>query len=233
MLGALCLLGSCMAPACAASAPAQPSLQEVRQGLIQQTNRFRAAHGLQPLREAPRLSRAAQGFADHMARTDRYGHEADGRTPAERAKAQGYDFCLVAENIAYQFSSAGFRADELAGRFEQGWETSPPHRANMLDADAVDIGVALAQSPTTRRYYAVQMFGRTLADGLQFELANTSRAPVSYRLDGQRYALPPHTTRTHRVCRPPKVELQESSRSASAKVLRPENGQRYVLAADP
>jgi uncharacterized protein YkwD len=217
--------------ALARAQPPQAPLAQVRQSVVEQTNRFRTAQGLPAVREAPLLDRAAQDFAAFMARTDRYGHEADGRTPAERARAQGYDFCLVAENIAYEFSSEGFGANELAQRFVHGWENSPPHRANMLDPAAAETGVAVAQSRRTRRYYAVQMFGRAMADALRFELSNTSPANVSYRLDGERYSLPPRTTRTHRMCRPPRVEVQLPGRREPVP-LRPVDGQRYVVAAD-
>lgn len=36
-----------------------------------------------------------------MAKTGKYGHAADGRKPAERAAAHGYEYCIVRENIAY------------------------------------------------------------------------------------------------------------------------------------
>lgn len=214
-----------------AHAQQRPPLAQVQRIVIEQTNRFRASEGLSPVREAPPLDRAAQGFASFMARRDRYGHEADGRTPAERARAQGYDFCLVAENIAYEFSSEGFGAGELAQHFVRGWQNSPPHRANMLDAAAAEIGVAVAQSRETRRYYAVQMFGRTLAEASRFKLSNTSPSSVTYTLDGERYSLPPRTTRTHSTCRPPRVEVQLSGRREPVS-LRPADGQRYVVAAD-
>jgi uncharacterized protein YkwD len=217
--------------AVSAQAQPHPPLAQVQRIVIEQTNRFRVSEGLPPVREAPLLDRVAQDFANFMARTDRYGHEADGRTPAERARAQGYDFCLVAENIAYEFSSEGFSAGELAQHFVHGWQNSPPHLANMLDAAVTEIGVAVAQSRETRRYYAVQMFGRTLAEAKRFQLANSSPASVSYRLDGERYSLPPRTTRTHSTCRPPRVEVQLPGRRGPVP-LQPADGQRYVVAPD-
>jgi hypothetical protein len=206
---------------------AQPQPAEAQRLVIEQTNRFRQSQGLPPVREAALLARAAQGFAHYMARTDRYGHEADGRTPAERARAQGYDFCLISENIAYEFSSEDFRTQELARRFVQGWENSPPHRANMLDPAAAETGVAIVQGPATRRYYAVQMFGRTMAQGLQFQIANTSGTAVAY-VDGQRHPLPAHTTRTHRVCRPPQLSVELPGRQEPQQ-LNPADGQHYVI----
>src|SRR5207253_2501467 len=120
------------------------------------------------------LADTARDFAEFMARTDRYGHEADGQQPSQRATAHGYGYCMVAENIAFQYSSAGFRSGELARRFVEGWKQSPGHRHNMLEPDATETGVAVAQSPKSGRYYAVQMFGRPQALRVAFRIANRS-----------------------------------------------------------
>ena len=101
----------------------------------------------------------------------------------------------------------------------------------MLDATAAETGVAVVQSRVTRRYYAVQMFGRAMAEGLRFELANTSPATASYTLDGKRYSLPPRTTRTHRMCRPPRLEFQLPGQR-DAQPVHPADGQRYTVAPD-
>src|SRR5258708_1068428 len=78
----------------------------------------------------PTLGKAAQYFADYMARTNRYGHKADSTTPADRAKKFGYEYCIVAENIAYAYSSGGFTTQELVKEFFDGWKVSPGHRKN-------------------------------------------------------------------------------------------------------
>ena len=106
-----------------------------------------------------KLIRAAQSFADFLARTDRFDHDADGRTPMKRATAAGYKWCRVAENIAYEFSSRGFESEVLAKAFVRDWMESKGHRRNLLDARLRDTGVGIAQSAKTRRWYAVQVFG--------------------------------------------------------------------------
>lgn len=128
--------------------------------LLHATNRLRAEAGLPPLAADHRLGQAALAFAKYMAQTDRYGHQADGRDPAQRVEAAGYDWCMVAENIAWQYSSQGFDSGALASRLVQGWEQSPPHRRNMLDQRARQVGIATAQSPRSGRHYAVQLFAR-------------------------------------------------------------------------
>ena len=155
------LLASCLLLfAGAAGAADSPA---VERAIIEGTNRFRHEQGLATVRPDSILDRTAHEFAEYLARTDRFDHEADGRTPAIRARAQGYDYCLVAENIAYQFDSRGFSSSALAQGLVQGWKDSPGHRRNMLDGRAIDTGVAVAQSRHTGRFYAVQMFGRRRA----------------------------------------------------------------------
>jgi uncharacterized protein YkwD len=117
---------------------ARPDLSRVGEGIIERTNAFRAEQGRGKVRSDPELSAAARYFADYMARTGRYSHTADGNQPSARAEKHGYDYCLVSENIAYQYKSAGFEAEQLAEAFTQGWVDSPGHRKNMLDPDVTD-----------------------------------------------------------------------------------------------
>ena len=50
--------------------------------------------------------------------------------------------------------------DKLAEDFVQGWKDSEGHRKNMADENMMHVGVAVARSPATGGYYAVQLFGR-------------------------------------------------------------------------
>src|ERR1700736_1411180 len=110
---------------------ASPNLGDVREKIIHSTNQFRVQEGRQELKANPELSKAAQAFAEFMARTDKYGHDADGKQPSERITDAGYEYCTVAENIAYGYNAAGFTSDELAQGLMEGWKNSPHHRANM------------------------------------------------------------------------------------------------------
>lgn len=145
----------------AAAATAPGAAEQV----LAATNRLRGEAGLPPLAADDRLGQAALAFARYMAQTDRYGHQADGREPAQRVEAVGYDWCMVAENIAWQYSSRGFDAATLARQLVEGWEKSPPHRGNMLDKRARQTGIATAQSPRSGRHYAVQLFARPCRAG--------------------------------------------------------------------
>lgn len=146
-----------------AGAARAADIPAVERAIVEGTNRFRHEQGVGAVRPDSTLDRTAREFAAYLARTDRFDHEADGRTPAIRARAHGYDYCLVAENIAYQFDSRGFSTSALAQGLVQGWKDSPGHRRNMLDARVIDTGVAVVQSRHSGRFYAVQMFGRRRA----------------------------------------------------------------------
>ena len=220
-----------LAPLPSIAAPARPDLDAVDRQIVEQTNTFRRSEGLAPTAPDLELTAAARAFAAFMARTDRYGHEADGREPSQRAQSQGYDYCLVAENIAYEFSSAGFATGELATSLVEGWKNSPGHRRNMLDADATDTGVATAQSPGSGRYYAVQMFGRPKSMRVRFALTNASAQAVGYELGGQPFPLPPGLTRTHEQCRVTRLTLHLPG-APRPLVVMPVDGQRLRIESD-
>jgi uncharacterized protein YkwD len=59
------------------------------------------------------------------AKSGKFGHEADGRQPGQRAEAQGYRYCTVAENLALNLDSRGFETKELARKAVEGWKARP------------------------------------------------------------------------------------------------------------
>jgi uncharacterized protein YkwD len=206
----------------------QPDIAEVNRLIIEDTNAFRRAQGARPTTPNRQLGDTARYFADFMARTDRYGHQADGSQASQRAKARGYDYCMVSENIGYRSNSAGFRTEDLARGMVDGWKRSPGHRHNMLDPDATDTGVAVAQSPRSGRYYAVQMFGRPRAAHIEFSIVNRSTSLVRYEVGGEWFQLPPRVTRTHEQCRAETLTLRLPGETAST-IIQPAAGERYAV----
>jgi hypothetical protein len=198
--------------------------------IVALVNRFRADQGLAAVKPEPRLAAAAELFAAYMARSGRYAHDADGRQPAQRAEAAGYDFCIVTENIAYFSSTEPSAAAALARQFVEGWERSPGHRRNMADSDVVDTGVAVAQSAQSGRWYAVQMFGRPRALHQRFTVENRAAVALGYELDGRRYELPPGVTRTHEQCRAAKLAMRLPGEREPV-VVEPAHGQRWRIDA--
>src|SRR5919198_991196 len=59
-----------------------PDVAHVVARLIDLTNEFRQAEGHQTVTANPQLTATARDFVQFMAQTDKYGHTADGNTPA-------------------------------------------------------------------------------------------------------------------------------------------------------
>jgi uncharacterized protein YkwD len=229
-LAVMAALAMAMAPAPSrAQAPRVPDLPRVVAQVVERSNAFRASQGLQPVLVDARLSRAAEGFAAYLARTDEFGHSADGRDPAARAQDAGYAMCMVAENLALEGSTAGFETSELAGDFVEGWIASPGHRANLLAADATQTGVAVARSPRSGRYVAVQMFGRPESLRVSFDVDNRTPLTWSYRFGAESYVLPPHARRMHASCGIEALEVDLPGQPPLR--LSPANGASYRFEA--
>lgn len=156
-----------------ATARSPNMITAVQEAIVDQTNEFRRSNQLEAVQRDEHLMQAAKKFAEFMARTGKYGHRANGMTPAQRAEAAGYDYCVVRENIAYRTNTGDVTADSLIEVFVQGWIDSPPHRENMLADYATQTGVAVATTDDVT-YYAVQMFGRPKSAAFRLKLTNES-----------------------------------------------------------
>lgn len=210
------------------AASTRPDLTQASKLIIDSTNAFRQEQKLQKVELNSKLSETARYFANYIARTNKYGHTADGNQPAGRAKKFGYDYCVISENIAYQYNSTGFTTMELANGFFEGWKHSPGHRRNMLDPSVTETGVAVARSAQSGYFYAVQMFGRPKSKAIEFKIANRSDAAVEYTVGDQSFPLPPGLIRSHQRCRPSELIFRPPG-DASPQKLQPSNGERFVV----
>lgn len=202
------------------AALAAPDDDPVALALLERINALRVASGWLALHTEPRLTAAAERYATLLAETDRHGHEADGQTPAERAKAQGYSYCAIGENIAFIVGAdSGDGSADVARRVFDGWSTSVAHRRNMLDGDMTEVGIASARSARSGRLYAVQLVGRPSTAAVVVSLANRTRETVRYEFAGETFALEPGVTRTHSRCR--KAPLALSGKGRDADTSRP------------
>ena len=161
LLGVLLAVSIASAPARAADASVPDG---VSQRVLTLVNAFREEQGRSKLETDMRLTQAAQSFADFLAATGRFEHDADGATPRARVKQRGYDACATAENIANEYSSRGFTEERLARAFVEGWKQSPAHRENIVDADATQTGVGVSRAKDGG-YYAVQLFAEPRTAG--------------------------------------------------------------------
>lgn len=203
-------------------------LGKTERAVLEKANVFRQAQKLPALSENDALAQAARRFARYMAKTGRYGHTADGRQPSERVAEQGYEYCIIAENIAYRYRSTGYdSAEELASGFVEGWKNSPGHREKMLSEAVTETGVGLARDPSGR-YFAVQLFALPEKAAIQFEVSNQAGRRIEYRLSERRFSLAPGVRRTHTACRPGSLFITPPSKG-EAIAATPEDGMRYSV----
>jgi uncharacterized protein YkwD len=122
----------------------------VEQTVIDRTNAERKLAGVRPLAESAQLSEAARRHAYDMARRDVMDHKLDGRTPADRVRAAGFEFRAVGENIAQRQPTPKKAVDD--------WMKSPEHRKNLLGEEFTHIGVGMAVNSKGEPYW-VQVLG--------------------------------------------------------------------------
>jgi len=131
------------APASASAAgPGAPTAQGT--AVLELTNAERAQAGCGPLASDERLTAAAQLHSEDMDANGYMDHTSlDGRSPWDRAKAQGYQN-PGAENVAKGYRTA---ADVV-----HAWMSSPGHRANILNCDLRELGVGHANGAWTQLF---------------------------------------------------------------------------------
>lgn len=115
-------------------------------------SRYRADHGLKPLKLDPTLMTLAAEHARRMASMDRMSHSLPGEGAfAQRIAAGGFRASMAAENVA-----AGQKT--LSEVFE-AWRKSPGHNANLLLANVSLMGIAVAVQPGGRyhTYWALEV----------------------------------------------------------------------------
>jgi Cysteine-rich secretory protein family len=199
-------------------APDMPDLAKTEVAIIAMTNAFRAENQLQSVRTNKVLATAAKAYAEYLARTGKFAHEADGRQPAERAKAAGYSYCIVAENLAMNLDSRGFETRALATGAVDGWKGSPPHRAAMLEPHVTEIGVGIAKATDKDpKFISVQLFGRPESLKYEFKIENHFGAEIQYSFANKPQALPKNAFVTHTACIPSDVTFDKAEPVARFK----------------
>ena len=136
-----------------ATAAAQLRPTPAEQTILQLTNQIRSEHHLTPLTWNPALARAARLHAawilgDPGPSAHQYPGEPDLIT---RAAVVGVHFDTVSENVAKGVSSVR--------ELNEGWMSSPRHRANILDPRVNAIGVGIVRFDGL--LYVAEDFART------------------------------------------------------------------------
>ncbi|ARC36184.1 CAP domain-containing protein [Paracoccus yeei] len=110
------------------------------------TNAQRRARGLAAVAPDPRLAKAAAAHACDMARRGVLSHTgSNGSAPMQRAKAAGYAPRVIAENVA----AGPARLDQAMAM----WMRSPPHLANIANAQVRHVGIGRAVGADGRTTY--------------------------------------------------------------------------------
>lgn len=127
------------------------ALSAEEMGVLEATNAERVKAGLKPLKAAPKLMDAARGHSNNMAAQSKLDHVLDGKSPGDRVKATGYLFATCGENV-------GWNSPTPAETVKM-WMNSPGHKANILNKDYTEIGIAVARNSKGEPYWT-QVFGR-------------------------------------------------------------------------
>ena len=131
-----------------------------RSTIIQETNAYRRQKGLPALSPSARANQAAQAYAAYLARTNKAGHSADGKSPRDRLRGAGAEVCKVWENFHQSWTRRDPAPVTTAMRKAMAyWKKSPGHEKG-LRSPATEIGVGLAGWKHGDRwtYTTIQMF---------------------------------------------------------------------------
>jgi hypothetical protein len=205
-----------------------PDLPQTEVAIVALTNAFRKDGALQEVKPNAALTAAARAFAAYLAKTGKFAHEADGRKPEDRAQAAGYQYCLVAENLAWNLNSRGFESAQLAREVVEGWKESPGHRENLLLRSATEIGVAVVRvADRNPKFLSVQLFGRPESLKVTFSIQNQSGKAVPYTLGTETEVLQPRETVTHTDCDARPLSVDKGDKAPPH--FDPRDGDRFVI----
>lgn len=123
-----------------------PQPQRVN-GIVNQTNAHRAAHGLAPVRNDAALNGVAQNWANHLATTENLQHR------PQHWNAYPSNIPAGGENVLQAWD------DYSDVEVVQLFAGSPSHNEIMLDPRAKSLGVGVAVAPSGK-LFVVQNFGR-------------------------------------------------------------------------
>lgn len=129
-------------------------LERIRAEMLARVNAERRRAGVSPLGSDPQLDKAAQRHAEDMLARSYFEHRSpEGKSVRERARAAGYEWRTIGENMA----EGQLSVDEVMDT----WMKSPGHRRNILSPDfrELGIGLALGRSKGSYRVLWAQAFG--------------------------------------------------------------------------
>ncbi len=133
----------------------QPSALLTELGILVWTNIERVNYGANPLVKNSVLDQVAERKLDDMFENQYFAHESPtGDYVGDVADDVGYEYLLIGENLAY----GDFGSDKA---LVDAWMDSEGHRANILNENYTEIGIAVKKGDFKGRetWIAVQSFG--------------------------------------------------------------------------
>jgi hypothetical protein len=153
--------------------------------IIVQTNESRAQSGLSELKENKKLDLAALDKAQDMLKNGYFAHfSPNNKSPWDFIIVSGYNYNYAGENLAIGYID---RVELM-----QAWLNSPTHKANILNKDFTEIGVAVLKGKFKgeENTVVVQMFGQETNTVLannnltnQIKVDSTKQASLSKPLE--------------------------------------------------
>ncbi|MGN6186369.1 MAG: CAP domain-containing protein [Thermoanaerobaculia bacterium] len=144
----------------ASSSFAQTKDEITPESIVAGMNVERAANGVGPLKLDTRLVKAAEDRMRDMEEGGWWSHESpEGRSPFVWLAVRAYDFEYAGENLA-----TGFETSRV---LMTSWMESPGHRANILNANYDECGIAIIDGSTSHPANGksiVVMFGKRFSD---------------------------------------------------------------------
>ncbi len=141
--------------------------------IFDQTNENRQIQNLSSLSANILLEQAAQKKANDMAEKGYFAHNSpDGKTPWYWFQDVGYDYAAAGENLAVNFTDSK--------DVTEAWMRSPTHRANILNNNYTEIGIATAHGKYKGKeaIFVVQEFGRPSIVAREINIVNDATAMV-------------------------------------------------------
>ena len=146
-----------------------------KDSLIALTNNERTAAGISQLKISPQLEEAAYLKAYDMMTKGYFSHQSpSGKKPWDWIRGANYNYKYAGENLAIGFLDSS--------EVIQAWNSSPSHRANLLNPNFQEIGIAVVKGNFQggEAILVVQFFGSPLK----------SKAPTSQVARNQGVKIP-------------------------------------------
>ncbi|QDU29087.1 Cysteine-rich secretory protein family protein [Anatilimnocola aggregata] len=113
----------------------KPRPAAIREELLKLHNKEREEADFEPLSLNAKLTKAAQSYAEYLAKSGEFSHTAKG-TMRSRVEDEGYDANEVGENIA--------KGQAAASDVVKGWMESETHKGNILSEEFSEVGFGFA-----------------------------------------------------------------------------------------